>query len=392
MMKRTLLLLFCLFTVNLLFAQENITVTGKVTDATTGDALPGTTVQVKGTTTGGVTDVSGSYTVSAPANGTLVFSFLGFEEQEVAINNRTTINVSLGTDAKALEEVVVIGYGTQRKKDLTGAVAKVAGAELQKQPVQTATQAVQGKVAGVQVIASGAPNSQPQVRIRGTGSTLAGVNPLYVVDGVLTDDIRNINTADIVSMDILKDASAAIYGVRAANGVIIITTKKGQAGTLKVSYDANAGFRQASNLVEMANREQYIDYLQDAAPSKQVDNPPLTFGGTTNWYDEILRNAFQMNHNVSLSGGSEKNTFYFSAGYIADDGVVETNTFRRFTFRANNDVTISKLFKFGSQLAFSRANERAVELGDNYRNIYRAAPIVPARVGELYGNTASGRR
>lgn len=287
---------------------------------------------------------------------------------------------------------MVVGYGTQRKRDLTGSIARVEGEELAKQPVQTPTQAVQGKVAGVQVIASGQPNSQPQVRIRGTGSVLGGVNPLYVVDGVLTDDIRNINNADILTMDILKDASAAIYGVRAANGVIIITTKKGRAGEVKVTYDANAGFRQASNLVEMADRNQYINYLTDAAPSKVInpnDTTGLTYGGSTDWYNTVLRNAFQMNHNLSVSGGSEKATYFFSGGYVADDGIIETNAFRRVTFRGNSQVNISEKLRFNTQLSFSRGNARQVELGDTYRNLYRAAPVVPAKIGDLYGNTAA---
>jgi TonB-linked SusC/RagA family outer membrane protein len=388
-MKQPLLLFFCLFIHHLLFAQETISISGKVTDAASGETLIGATVQVKGTTTGTATDVNGAFTVSAPATGSLVVSYLGFEPQEIAINNQTTINVALVASAKQLEQVVVVGYGTQRRRDLTGAVANVSGEELLQQPVQTPTQAMQGKVTGVQVIASGAPNTQPQVRVRGTGSTLAGVNPLYVVDGVLTEDIRNINTADIASMDILKDASAAIYGVRAANGVIIITTKKGQAGTIRVNYDGHGGIRQAARLVEMADRNQYIDYLAVSAPTKQVDAPPLTYGGTTDWYDEILRNAFQTHHNVSVSGGTEKNTFYFSGGLISEDGVIITNNFRRFTFRANNDVVISPKFRLGAQLSYSRAQERAVQVEGNYRDVYRAAPIVPARVGNRYGNTAS---
>lgn len=259
-MKKNLLLLLYLFTVQFVFAQTTPppgnTVTGKITDAASGEALIAVSVQVKGTTTGAQTNVDGNFSVAVPPNGTLVISYLGYETQEIPVNNQTTLTIQLGSAAQELEQVVVIGYGSQRKRDLTGAVSNVQGAELAKQPVQTATQAVQGKVAGVQVIASGAPNTQPQVRIRGTGSIEAGVNPLYVVDGVLTNDIRNINNFDIVSMDILKDASAAIYGVRAANGVIIITTKKGQSGELKVEYNGTVGMNQATRIVEMADRNE----------------------------------------------------------------------------------------------------------------------------------------
>lgn len=368
-------------------AQQTITVTGTVTDAANGETLPGVSVMVKGTTTGTQTGVNGDFTIAAPPTGTIVFTYIGFQQREVPVNNQTTMTVQLQTSAQQLEQVVVVGYGAQRRRDVTGAVSNVQGSDLAKQPVQTPTQAMQGRVSGVQVISSGQPNAQPQVRIRGTGSTLGGVNPLYVVDGVLTDDIRNINTADIVSMDVLKDASAAIYGVRAANGVIIITTRKGRSGDTKVTYNANAGFRQAVNVVEMADRNQYIDYLSDASPGTQVDNPPLTFGGTTRWFDEILRNAFQMNHNLSVSGGSEKNTFFYSAGYITENGIIRTNDFSRFNFRANNEINISEKLKFGSQLTLSRANERGAGLGST-QNAYRASPIVPSIIDGRYGNTS----
>ncbi|HMG07572.1 MAG TPA: carboxypeptidase-like regulatory domain-containing protein, partial [Mucilaginibacter sp.] len=239
----SVLVLFCLFFVNASFAQD-ATVKGKVTDASTGEALIGVSVSVKGTTTGAQTDVNGAFTLSAPPTATLVFTYIGYTTLSLPINNQTQLTVKLQPEARELQQVVVIGYGTQRKRDVTGAVASVKGEELTKQPVQTPTQALQGKVAGVQVLSSGQPNSNPILRIRGTGSVLAGANPLYVVDGVLTDDIRNVNNNDIVSIDVLKDASAAIYGVRAANGVVIITTKKGKAGPAVVSYDANVGFRE----------------------------------------------------------------------------------------------------------------------------------------------------
>ncbi|QNP51213.1 carboxypeptidase-like regulatory domain-containing protein [Hymenobacter qilianensis] len=216
----------------------DITVTGRVIDET-GGGLPGVNVVVKGTSNGTSTDPEGRYTITAPDNGTLVFSFVGYNPQEVAIGGRTTIDINLAPNTQALGEVVVTGYGTQSKRDLTGAVARVEGTEIVNQPVQTATQALQGKIAGVQITNNGAPNSQPVVRIRGTGTLLAGANPLYVVDGVQTTDIRNLSNADIATIDVLKDASAAaIYGVRGANGVIIITTKQGKEGKPVLSYSA----------------------------------------------------------------------------------------------------------------------------------------------------------
>lgn len=369
-------------------APVEVVVRGKVTGEG-GLPLSGASVQIKGTTTGTSTNNEGNFSITAPdANVTLVISSVGYDMQEIALSGRTEINVALAVSTKAMDAVVVIGYGTSRKRDLTGAVAKIKGEEITKQPIQNAAQALQGKIAGVQIIATGQPNSSPQVRIRGTGSALAGANPLYVVDGALTDDIRNINTNDIVSMEVLKDASASIYGVRAANGVIIISTRKGRPGETRVRYDGYASYREATNVVKMANRDQYISYLSLIAPTVNVNNPPLTSDSTTFWYDKVLRSAPQMNHNISLAGGSDKVTFFVSGGFIQEDGIVTTNDFKRYTFRANTDINISRKFKFGTQLAFSRGDEKAVELGDTYRSVYRASPIVPAKVGNRFGNTS----
>lgn len=367
-------------------------ITGQVTSGDDNSPMIGVNVIVPGTTRGTVTDIDGNFFLQVDESvEELVFSFVGYRKDTVTIGNRTNLSVVLQPDVEQLEDIVVIGYGVQRKSDVTGAISKVKGEELAQQPVQTATQAVQGKMAGVRVISSGQPNSQPDIRVRGTGSLLAGVNPLYVVDGVLTDDIRNINTADIVSMEVLKDASAAIYGVRAANGVVIITTRQGEEGKPVVRYDGNVGFRQAANLVEMAGRSQYVSYLEDAAPGKVAadDSPPLTFPGTTDWYEEVLRNAFYMNHNLSVSGGTENHRYYFSGGYFDEEGIIVTNDFSRFTFRANNEVDVSDQLRFGSQLSFSRGSGRDVELGNVYRNIYRAAPVVKAEEGGRYGNTSA---
>ncbi|SFE78377.1 TonB-linked outer membrane protein, SusC/RagA family [Chitinophaga sp. CF118] len=369
-------------------AQKGGPVKGIVKDKN-GTALPGVTIRVKNTSSGSTSGPDGTFTVNLPeGKDSLIISYVGYITQEIKVGGRSSLNIILQSSESQLEQVVVIGYGTQRKRDLTGAISSVKGEDLAAQPVQTPTQAAQGRIAGVQVIASGQPNSQPQIRVRGTGSVLAGANPLYVVDGVLTDDIRNISTADILTMDVLKDASAAIYGVRAANGVIIITTRKGKAGKPQVRYDANVGYREASNLVKMADRDQYIAYLADISPSKDPINNPYVYNGSTNWYDAVLRKAFQMNHNISVSGGSEKGTYYLSGGYIHEDGIITTNNFKRFTFRANNDVNITDKLRFISQLSFSRATTRDVELGDTYRNLYRAAPIVKAEEGGRFGNTS----
>jgi TonB-linked SusC/RagA family outer membrane protein len=368
---------------------QNQRVTGKVSAKSDKQGLPGANVIIKGTTTGTSTDVDGQYTLEASPGAVLQFSMIGMTPQEVPVGNQSVINIELADDAQALEEVVVVGYGTQRRRDLTGAVAQVKGEEIVKYPVQTPTQALQSKLAGVQVISSGRPNEQPQIRVRGVGSALAGVSPLYVVDGVLTDDIRNISNNDILSIEVLKDASAAIYGVRAANGVIIVTTKRGKKGPVQVQYDANVSIREPANLVKMASRDQYISYLADAAPNKNVNDSPLTYGGTTNWYNEALRKGSQSNQNLSVSGGGENNTFFFSVGYFTDQGIVKTNDFKRLTIRANNEINISKKLTFSNQLSFSRGNERAVDLGGVYPSLYRAAPIVPAIVDGKYGNLSA---
>ena len=366
-------------------AFADTSVTGKITSPS-GEALAGVSVSVKGRSGGTATDKNGNFTITVPDNATLVFSSVGFETQEIAVSGQTSLNISLTAASTALEQVVVVGYGTQRRRDLTGAVASIRGDELAKQPVQTATQALQGKTAGVQIISSGAPNSQPTVRIRGTGTMLAGADPLYVVDGVLTTDIRNINNTDILSVEVLKDASAAaIYGMRAGNGVIIITTKQGRTGKPLVTYSGNAGIRQVGHKVKMADAAQYLDYLKDAAPTTNFPSN----SGTTDWFGAILRTALQQSHNVAVSGGSESVKYYFSAGYFGDEGIVENNNFERFTLRSNNIYTLSPNLKINTQFSYAQGNTRDVNLGAIYNNAYRANPLIPSKVGSKYGNTSA---
>ncbi|GAB3315781.1 TonB-dependent receptor [Hymenobacter humi] len=366
-------------------APADATVTGRVVDEK-GVGLPGVNVVIKGGSNGTQTDMDGKFTISVPDNTTLVFSFVGYTSQEVVVGTQTTINVALVPDAKALSEVVVVGYGTQRRQDLTGAVARVDGAEIVNQPVQTPTQALQGKVAGVQIISDGTPNSQPKVRIRGTGTLLGGAEPLYVVDGVQTTDIRNLSNADIASIDVLKDASAAaIYGVRGANGVIIVTTKKGALGKPVLSYSGTAGFKQAARLVEMADASQYTSYLKDVSPTTVI--PTTT--GNTNWYDEILRRGTYQNHNLAVSGANEAVRYYFSGNLLQDDGTVINNKFSRLTVRSNTSFKLSEKVTISSQASFSHADTRDVNIGTAYGNAYRAAPVIPSKLNGLYGNTSA---
>ena len=371
---------------------QAVSVTGKVTGSS-GEALPGASVKIKGAAGGTSTGSDGTYSLSAPEGATLIFSSVGFITQEIALNGRTEINVVLVASTQQMEQVVVVGYGTQRRRDLTGSITSVTGAELAKQPVLTATQALQGKVAGVQIISSGQPNSLPTVRVRGTGSMLGGANPLYVVDGIITDDIRNINSADIVSLEVLKDASAtAIYGMRAANGVLIITTKKGRVGKMVISYDASAGVKEASHLVDMAGAKQYANYKNEAniyygSGDSLVPASRLAAGNNTDWFDAILRRGLWQNHNLSISGGTEKITYFLSAGYVGEEGIIQTNKFDRFTLRSNNEYKLSDAIKVSTLISYSRANLRDIDLGV-LNSAYRAAPYVGVKQGDLYGNTS----
>ena len=363
---------------------QNNMVTGTVRDVSTKEPVIGATVQVKNTTIGTITDIEGNFEISADRQATLIFSYIGYSTQEVPVNGQKNIIIELKTEDIVLDQVVIVGYGSQRKVDITGATVSVKGEDLAKQPVMTATQALQGKVAGVQIISSGRPGSSPNVRVRGTGTALAGTSALFVVDGVLTDDISNINTSEIVTMDVLKDASStAIYGARGANGVVIITTKKGSSGATRFNYNNFVGIRNASNLIRMANAEEYANYASAASGT-------LVQPGTadTDWYGEILRNAWTHNHNLSVSGGSERTTHFLGFGYLEDEGIVLNNKFKRFNVRANTDYKVNSKVNLGINASFTNSNNKDVNLGAAYNNAYRAAPIIPSLVDGRYGNTS----
>ncbi|TDB62343.1 SusC/RagA family TonB-linked outer membrane protein [Arundinibacter roseus] len=380
-MKTTIRSLFVLFFAcwsTLLLAQTR-TVTGKVTGSD-GSPLPGASVLIKGTSTGVPTDMDGNFSISIPSDdAVLVFSMIGTEPQEITVGNQTSISVVLADDARMLSEVVVVGYGTQRKLDVTGSVAKIEGAEIARQPSMNAVSGLQGKVAGVQINNSGKPGEAPQIRIRGVGTAYGSPNPLYVVDGVWFDDISFLNSADIESMNILKDASSqSIYGVRAANGVVLITTKKGKSGRSVVSYNGFVGFQRVTNPLAMANANQHaqlINELSNINGQSDVLNP-ADFGEGTDWYRQILRNAPISNHQFSVSGGSEKSTYTLSLGYLDQAGIVEKNNFKRYTARLQNDFQVSKNIRVGYSAtgAFSDSQDEA---GGIFRQLYTASPIVP---------------
>ena len=348
---------------------------GKVTDKN-GQGIPGVSILIKGTSRGTTTNSAGEYSINATGNATLVFSFVGYETREAVVGGRSRINITLNEDVKALSEVVVVGYGTQKRASVTGAISSVTSQEVTQLPVPSIESAIQGRVAGVSVINNGAPGETPIVRIRGIGSILYASNPLYVVDGFPTGDLNNFDSRDIESVDVLKDASAAsIYGSRAANGVIIITTKHGKGdGRLHVSYDGYTGVQSAWRQLNLLDTQQYVTYgtalLQnaendkaaaenrkpiDARPARFLNmDQPIYAGATqtyaqtnTNWQDEVFRNASIQQHSVQLSGGNERSRFYSSAGFFTQDGIMIGTSFKRGNFRLNSDHTISKRFTFG---------------------------------------------
>ncbi|HTB51292.1 MAG TPA: TonB-dependent receptor [Ferruginibacter sp.] len=367
--------------------------TGKITDET-GAPLGGANIEIKGKGKGTSSHTDGSFSITAESDDVLVISFVGYNDRTVQVNGRSYISVGLQPSRKESNEVVVVGYGTQRKIDVTGAVGSVKGAELYKQPVLTATQALQGKVAGVQIIDNAQPGTNPTVRIRGIGTMLSGSDPLYVVDGIITTDITNINTADILSVDVLKDASStAIYGARGANGVIIITTRQG-SGKMRVNYNANIGVVSAAHLVKMASGQQYANYVSAStfgitSPAQIMAQAGSPAGTSTNWYNEILRNAIQERHNLSLSGSNENNKYLLSFGYEDDQGIVITNDYKRISVRMNDEFKLSDKFKIGTVAGYTNANDRQANVATAFNDAYRASPLIPAMVNGKYGNVSN---
>ncbi|MNX03932.1 SusC/RagA family TonB-linked outer membrane protein [Pedobacter ghigonis] len=385
----SVLAVFCLLAINVAFAQ-NITVKGKVIDGGDKTPLPGVSILIKGTQNGTQTDVNGNYSISVPGNATLVFNFVGYTAQEQAVNNQTTINVSLASSTQQLEQVVVVGYGTQRKIDVTGSVASVKGEDISKQASVNAVSALQGKVAGVSITNSGTPGSTPQITIRGTGTIYGSLGVLYVVDGVWYDDISFLNPADIADMSILKDASSqSIYGIRAANGVILVTTKKGKNDSPVINYNGAVGYKKVTNQIEMANATEYATIINELSASNgatQLFANPSSYGEGTNWYNQGLRNALQTTHQISVNGGSEKSTYNFSLGYDNEDGIVKNQNWKRYTARLANDFQILKSLKVGYSVSGTSINSNDIN-GAIFRQLYAAGPVVPVYYADgTYGD------
>lgn len=337
-------------------------VSGTVTD--NGNLpLPGVTVVIKGTSIGVSTDFDGKYSLSEGItnNSILVFSYLGFKTQEILVNGKSVINVQMQEDASVLDEVVLVGYGSQLKKDITGAVASIDGESFESRPNTQVGSLLQGQSAGVQVISgSGKPSDGFSVRIRGTNSINASSEPLYVVDGVPTNDTRSINPSDIDTITVLKDASsAAIYGAQGANGVVLITTKRGTTSKPKVNLDIYTGVAQVWNTLPVLNGEQYRDLMTEMGLTTDWDS----FTERTDWQDEIFVNGFSQNYQVSVSGKTKGTNYYVSGGYLSQEGAVRSSEIARSNFKINLDQDINDWLKIGTRIAYTIYKD--VDVNDN---------------------------
>jgi TonB-dependent starch-binding outer membrane protein SusC len=371
-----------------LMAQKH-TVTGVVTDANDNTGIPGVTVFEKGTTNGTITNVDGQFTIPVTSDkDTLVFSYIGYKKMEIPINGRTIIDVFMESTQTELDEVVVIGYGTQKKKVVTGAIATVNSDQIEKIPVLRVEQAMQGQTAGVQVTQmSGQPGEAPTVRIRGTGTTMDS-NPLYVVDGMVVGGIDYLNPGDIQSIDVLKDAaSAAIYGARAANGVVLITTKTGSAGKMSLNFSTYYGIQNVGQTIDMMNADQYRMLMNEGARNANQTEPfdlNEIPNANTDWQELMFtKNAPMMNYDLSISGGSDKATYASSVSYFSQQGIIggEKSEFDRLTARLNGDVKATNWFTFGSDLAYSNIFRKGIASNGSFNTAYSSAlnldPLTP---------------
>ncbi|MEM6697077.1 MAG: SusC/RagA family TonB-linked outer membrane protein, partial [Bacteroidota bacterium] len=334
-------------------------ISGVVIDAENGEGLIGVNIVVEGTTFGTVTDVDGSYSINASPTDVLIFTYTGYQQQRVTVGSQTTINVSLSADTELLDEVVVIGYSTQRKSDLTGSVGQVSSEEIEDYVYSDASQALQGRIAGVSVTSQGgAPGADALISIRGTG-TLSDAGPLYVIDGMLTSSMGSLNPSDIATVSVLKDASAsAIYGSRAANGVVIITTKTGKAGGLNIDFDASYGVQSVINTIDWADAQQYVTIVNraddnDGSPRSPANDTEFNPANTSNLYDESFQTAPITNANLRLYGGGENTLYSLSLNYFGQDGIVKFSDFERITARANGSFTKGR-FKLENTIGLTR--------------------------------------
>ncbi|MFV0378514.1 MAG: SusC/RagA family TonB-linked outer membrane protein [Mangrovibacterium sp.] len=395
MKKITLLLAIIAFGLSAALAQTR-EVTGTVTSADDGSPIPGVSIAVKGTTLGTITNVDGRYVIRVTENAaTLVFSFVGMQTQEVKATG-STLNVSMSSDIVGVDEVVVVGYGTQKKKDVTSSISQVKGSELSEKASPSFVQQLAGRASGVQITqASGDLGTPPNIRIRGVNTISSGSQPLFVVNGVPittgniggsytnNNPLADINPNDIESIEILKDGAAtAIYGSRASNGVILVTTKKGKIQETKVTYDVWGAFSKASKLYDLLNAEQFVTIANEkyANAGSSTKNAVMDENGTnTNWNDYVFRTGFQQSHSLSVSGGTDKTQFYISGGYSKQEGTVINNNFSRYTFNSTVDHKLLNWMKAGISLNSSYQKNSGPIKGTNSisDNMYATNRMLP---------------
>lgn len=344
-----------------MFAQKKIT--GIVVDEK-GESVIGASVSEKGTTSGTATDIDGKFSLEVKDGAVIVVSYLGFLTQEIIVNDRSDFHIIMKDNTEMLNEVVVVGYGVMRKKDLTGSLASVGAKSLKDKPVANIGEALQGQAAGVQVVNAGAPGSNVSIRIRGLGS-INSTDPLLVIDGVPTDmPLNALNQNDVETIDILKDASAtAIYGSRGANGVVLITTKKGKSGDGIISVSANWGIQDATSVPKMLNASQFASLHNDMmANNNRTQRPdfedPTSWGKGTDWTDALLRTAAMQNYSVSYSGGTDKSNYYVSGSVFDQNGIVINTSYRRYTLQFNNESKVRPWLKFGNNVTLSHDTKK----------------------------------
>jgi TonB-linked SusC/RagA family outer membrane protein len=337
-------------------AQADVKVTGRVINAA-GEPVPGVTVKIKGSAVGTSTDAAGFYSISVPDGARLLFSSIGYEEMEVAVNNRNQINITLASSTKSIDAVVVIGYGVANKRDLTGSIVKVLGKDIADKPNTNPIASLQGKVAGLSIVNNGTPGGAPDVRIRGTVS-IGQVHPLYVVDGIFNDNIDYLNPNDIESIEVLKDPSSlAIFGVKGATGVIAITTKKAKAGQTIINFNTSYGTKKLVDKIKLVDAEGFKTLFAEENANNSVATPdysPLT--ANTDWIDVVTRTGKFSNNNLSISGSTEKNRFSFGLGYIYDEGIIIHEKLEKMQLSFADEFKVNKFFKLGINLNASRQN------------------------------------
>lgn len=354
--------------------------TGLVLDEL-GNAIIGANVKVKGSSSGTISDLSGNFLLTVPADAILDISFIGYADQHVSVNGKQFLTVILKEESKLLNEVVVVGYGSSRKRDLTGAITTVDSKKISNQTVQNAAQALQGKVAGVQITNTGDPGSAPQIRIRGLGTVTDGSNPLYVVDGVIVDNINYLGPNDIENISILKDASsAAIYGIRAAGGVVIVTTRQGKIDTKPtVTFNTYFGYKKIANLVDMANGAEYItlynEKMAQIGNDRRLDPKDFT---SHNYYDDILENGWNNSQDLGITGGSNNSRYSFGVTHLTDNGLIGKNKFSKIGLRSKYDVDITKRVRMGISVILQASKSNPVNTGV-ILDAYKALPIYAAK-------------